>query len=96
MNAGELKQGVALLRDASIALAAGLKNIPDDEAVAADTLQIAIAIDPALAPIAVLLPVAEFIVEWILANNTQGQPDSQTPMFGSGDRGGARQAEQKS
>lgn len=87
INVGELQAGLALLRDASIALLAGLKNLPADEAVIVDGLEIAAPFVPGLAPIIMAAPAAEFVIEWIVANNTQGQPGSQTPMHGSGARG---------
>lgn len=87
ITAAQLQLGLGILQDLTTALSDKLANIPADEAVAADALQIAIMIDPALAPAAALLPVAEFLVEWILANNTQGRPGSQTPMPNSGAKG---------
>lgn len=89
ITAGELQSGLALLRDASIALLAGLKNLPADEAVVVDGLEIAAPFVPGLAPVILAAPAAEFVLNWIVANNTQGRPDSITPMPNAGSRGGA-------
>ena len=83
-----LKQGVAAVGDIAAAIADGLTNIKADEAVLLDAAKIAAMVDPALAPLVVVLPIAEAIIAWIIANDTQGRPGSQTPMHGSGARGG--------
>ena len=78
----QLQQGISAFQDLAQALSDKLENIPADEAVVSDAVQLAVALDPALWPIATMLPVAEFIVVWIAQNNTQGRPQSQTPMAG--------------
>jgi hypothetical protein len=86
-TAAQLKQDISILQAAAAAISAGLTNIPDDEAVVADGLSIAAPFVPGLAIVIDLLPVAEFVAAWVVANNTQGQPGSETPMHGSGGRG---------
>lgn len=88
ITAGGLKQGLTAVQDIIAALSAGLTDIPADEAVLLDAAKLAAMIDPALAPLIVVLPIAEAIVTWIVANNLQGRPGSQTPMHSGGGRGG--------
>jgi hypothetical protein len=89
LNAASLQQGLAAAQDVIAALSAGLASLPADEAVLLDAVKLAALIDPALAPLAVALPIAEAVVAWVVANNRQGREGSQTPMRGSGARGGA-------
>jgi len=69
MNVADLQAGLQALGDAATALNAQLDNLPADEAVLADAVEIAGLIDPALIPFGVLLPVVEFLVIWLIANN---------------------------
>ena len=69
MTAAELSAGLSALSDLNTALAAQLTNVPADEAVLGDALAIAGLIDPAIVPFEVLLPVVEFLVVWLIANN---------------------------
>src|SRR5258708_2768609 len=84
-----LQQGLTAVQDVVAAISAGLTDIPADEAALLDVAKIAALIDPVLAPLVVVLPIAEAIVAWVIANNTQGRPGSQTPMRNSGARGNA-------
>ncbi len=69
MTAAELTAGLSALSDLNTALTAQLANVPADEAVLGDTIAIAGLIDPAIVPFEVLLPVVEFLVIWLIANN---------------------------
>jgi len=69
MNIADLQAGLQAFEDTTNALSAQLDNLPADEAVLADAVEIAGLIDPALIPFGVLLPVAEFLVIWLIANN---------------------------
>ena len=69
MTAAELTAGLSALSDLNTALTAQLANVPADEAVVGDAVEIAGLIDPASVPFEVLLPVAEFLVVWLIANN---------------------------
>ena len=69
MTAAELQAGLQSLTDISTALSAQLSNLPADEAVLGDAIEIAGLIDPAIVPFEVLLPVAEFLIVWLVANN---------------------------
>lgn len=89
LTADGLQQGASAVGDIAAAIAGGLTNLSADEAVLMDAAKLAAMVDPALAPITVILPIAEAILAWVNANNTQGRPGSQTPMHGSGARGGA-------
>ena len=82
LTALPLQKGLLALTDLITALEGHLKNLPADEAVVSDGLGIATVFVPALIPVAVALPAAEFLLDMLIARNTQGQPGSQTPMFG--------------
>ena len=69
MTAAELTAGLSALSDLNTALAAQLANVSADEAVLGDAVAIAGLIDPAIVPFEVLLPVVEFLVVWLIANN---------------------------
>ncbi len=69
MTAAELTAGLSALSDLNTALTAQLANVPADEAVLGDAVAIAGLIDPAIVPFEVLLPVVEFLVIWLIANN---------------------------
>ena len=69
MTAAELTAGLSALSDLNTALAAQLTDIPADEAVLGDAIAIAGLVDPAIVPFEVLLPVVEFLVIWLIANN---------------------------
>lgn len=69
MTVQELMTGLSALSDLNTALAAQLSNVPADEAVLGDAVAIAGLIDPAVVPFEVLLPVTEFLVVWLIANN---------------------------
>ena len=69
MTAAELTAGLSALSDLNTALIAQLANVPADEAVLGDAVAIAGLIDPAIVPFEVLLPVVEFLVIWLIANN---------------------------
>jgi hypothetical protein len=69
VTAAELQAGLQSLTDISTALSAQLSNLPADEAVLGDAIEIAGLIDPAIVPFEVLLPVAEFLIVWLVANN---------------------------
>jgi hypothetical protein len=86
LTAATLQQGLTALTDVVTALQDHLLNIDADEAVVSDGLAIATVFDPALIPFAMALPAAEFLVALLIANNTQGQPGSQTPSI-SGKKG---------
>ena len=83
ISASELQQVVAALGDVTAALSADLENLPADQKVVLDAVQIAAMIDPALAPLVVIEPLAAAIVAWVVANNKQGEPGSQTPSISS-------------
>lgn len=87
LSASTLLQGLTALEDVITALDSHLLNVGADEQVVSDGLAIATVFDPALIPVAMALPAAEFLLALLIANNTQGQPGSQTPMHGSGARG---------
>ncbi len=65
----ELQQGLQSVSDVSTALADGLSNLPADEAVLGDAVAIAGLVDPAIVPFEILLPVVEFLIVWLIANN---------------------------
>ena len=69
LTAAELTAGLSALSDLNTALIAQLANVPADEAVLGDAVAIAGLIDPAIVPFEVLLPVVEFLVIWLIANN---------------------------
>ena len=69
VTSAQLVAGLSALSDLNTALAAQLSNVPADEAVLGDALAIAGLIDPAIVPFEVLLPVVEFLVVWLIANN---------------------------
>jgi hypothetical protein len=81
---GTLIDGLSAARDQ-------FANMAEDEAVVIDVATIgAMLLAGPLAPVAEQL--APYVVEGLFAiirNNTQGRPGSQTPMHGSGARGGA-------
>lgn len=91
ITTGALKQSLALIQASCQAYADGMTNIPDDEAVVIAGMQLAMTLDPALAleliPAEILLPFAVEAAEYVIENNTQGRPDSQTPAPKSGARG---------
>ena len=74
--AADLRQGTTLLQDILAAYQAKFAGIPADEAVVADAVQIAAMIDPALAPAVMILPIAEALVAWVVANNRSIGPDA--------------------
>ena len=65
----ELQDGFKALTDLSSALSTGLQTATIDEEVIGDAAEIAGVIDPELVPFTVLLPVVEFMVLWLIANN---------------------------
>ena len=69
VTSAQLVAGLSALSDLNTALAAQLTNVPADEAVLGDALAIAGLVDPAIVPFEVLLPVVEFLVVWLIANN---------------------------
>ena len=69
MNVQDLQDGLMALKDVTAALYGQLDDIPADEAVLADAVEIAGLVDPAIVPFEVLLPVAEFLIVWLVANN---------------------------
>ena len=69
MTAAELTAGLSALSDLNTALTAQLANIPADEAIIGSAVEIAGLVDPAIVPFEVLLPVVEFLVVWLIANN---------------------------
>lgn len=79
------------LSDALTAASHQFSDMAEDEAVVVDVATIAaMLLAGPLAPIAEQL--APYVVAGLFAvirNNTQGRPGSQTPMHGSGGRGGA-------
>ena len=83
VNVAELKAGLTALPDIIGALNSGLSNLPQDELIFGDLLEIAALVDPAIVPFEILLPVAEFLVSWLIANNKIHQ---QAPLEG-GKRG---------
>lgn len=72
--AADLQRGTSLLQDILAAYQAKFASIPADESVALDVVQIAAMIDPALAPAVMILPIAETIVAWVVANNESVGP----------------------
>lgn len=89
ITAGELKAGLAALRsfpleDLQNAVTAKLANVADDFVVAEDIVTLAGNFGVPDAAVAVL---AIKVLAWVVANNTQGRPGSQTPMPNSGARG---------
>ena len=80
MTAAELTAGLSALSDLNTALAAQLANVPADEAVLGDALAIAGLVDPTIVPFEVLLPVAEFLVVWLIANNKLHQQRMLPPV----------------
>lgn len=83
MNAAQLQSGLTVLTDLTAALSNGLTNIPQDEAVLGSGLALAGLIDPAIVPFEVLLPVAEILVEFLIATNKLHQQR----MISTGGRG---------
>ncbi len=69
MTSAKLIAGLQSLSDLNTALTAQLSNIPADEAVLGDAVEIAGLIDPTIVPFEMLLPVVEFLVVWLIANN---------------------------
>lgn len=92
---GELQLGLTALSDAIAAAKARFADLPADEQLVVDGLEIASIAFPELAPFMVAVPVAELLVNWIVANNTQGQPGSETPIHDVS-RGSALQSMQHS
>lgn len=95
ISVAELQAGASALSDVAFALSFKLANMPADQAVVLDALQIAALFDPALAPLVVIEPLAEALLAWVIANNQSTNPGA-LPHIASGARGGADQAEQKS
>lgn len=89
ISVGELKAGLKGAQDLLAAFGDRFQDMSEDEKVFADAFALAEIVDPALIPFAAVAPVFEFALAWIVANNTQGRPGSQTPMHASGARGGA-------
>ena len=69
MTSAELIAGLQSLSAINTALVDQLSNVPADEAVLGDAVEIAGLIDPAIVPFEMLLPVVEFLVVWLIANN---------------------------
>ena len=69
VTSAQLVAGLSALSDLNTALAAQLSNVPADEAVLGDALAIAGLVDPAIVPFEVLLPILEFLIVWLIANN---------------------------
>lgn len=89
ITAGELKTGLAGLQtfpiaDLSKAVTARLGDVPDDFVVAEDAATLLGDFGVPDTAVAVL---GIKVLAWIVANNTQGRPGSQTPMPNSGARG---------
>jgi hypothetical protein len=80
ITASVLRSFLAMLPDAAAALENRLANVPDDEALAADALAAAVALDPALMPLEIVLPGAEWFAEWFIAHNRSAEPDAQMPI----------------
>jgi hypothetical protein len=73
ITVGDLQKGLKVFSDVQTALTAKLTNLPADEAVLADAVEIAVAIDPALMPIEVAMPAALFLLSWLDANSKPSQ-----------------------
>ena len=69
VNVAEIQVGLTAAEDVIAAIKSGLSNLPADEAVLGDALAIAGLVDPALVPFEVLLPILEFLIIWLIANN---------------------------
>lgn len=90
VTVAQFKDFLTLVEDAIACYREGFKNIGDDESlliqgasVAMDTGVLVVG-GPAAA---LIVPLAEIGIAYVMANNTQGQPGSITPMHGSGARG---------
>lgn len=79
LTAAQLRQGFTALTDIATAAQAGLANKADDEQVLSDGFQIAEALMPQYA---LAMAAAEFLLDLAIENDTQGEPSSETPMFG--------------
>ena len=69
LTVAELQQGLTALTDVSVALSSSLSNFPADEAVLGDALAVVGLVGPVIVPLEMLLPVVEFMVIWLIANN---------------------------
>lgn len=82
MNPDEIKAGIAVVQAALTAMNSKLTDLPADQQFVLTSLTLAGMIDPELAPLAAVEPLAYALLVWIITHNTQGQPFSQTPMHG--------------
>lgn len=69
MTSAELQAGLQALSTTSLALSGQLGTVGTLEAVAGDAEEIVNLIDPATIPFDVLLPIAEWLIVWLVANN---------------------------
>jgi hypothetical protein len=79
LPAAELGQGLTALTDLVTAVRANLADKADDEQVVSDGFTIA---EDLLPQYALALAAANFLLDMLITYDTQGTPDSQTPMFG--------------
>ena len=83
ITAAVLQQGLTALPDVIAALSGKLADIPADEAVLADAVDIAVMIDPELMPLEIALPVLEWLATWVAANAKPAPPVERSEARGS-------------
>jgi hypothetical protein len=81
-----LKQGLTALTDLITALNDHLASLSEDEQVVSDGLNIATVFVPALIPVAVALPAAEFLLDMLITHNRSADPGALSPIA-SGKKG---------
>jgi hypothetical protein len=75
----QLAQGFQALEDLMTVVQNGIADKAADEALASDGFEIAEEMLPLYAP---ALLAANFLLDDLIQYNTQGEPNSETPMFG--------------